>query len=100
MRAGDLWYQSDTMSDMPNVHVRDVPPAALDTLREAAKRHGRSLNAEIVDVLVTQAERERRSADLVERLAEGRRRWKRWFPDGFPRGLEPETTIRHDRESR
>jgi plasmid stability protein len=95
-----LWYQSDTMSEMPNVHVRDVPPEALAALRDAASRHGRSLNAEIVAALVTQAERERRSADLVERLAEGRRRWKRWFPDGFPPGLEPETTIRRDRDTR
>lgn len=88
------------MSPMPNVHVRDVPPEALDALREAAKRHGRSLNAEIVDVLVAQAERERRSADLLERLAQGRRRWQRWFPDGFPPGEEPETVIRRARDTR
>ena len=38
--------------------------------------------------------------DLLERLAEGRRRWQRWFPDGFPPGLEPETIIREDRDTR
>jgi len=96
----DLWYQSDTMRHMPNVHIRDVPPETLELLKEAARRRGRSLNAEIVDALVTQAERERRSADLLERLAEGRRRWKKWFPEGFPPGLEPETIIRQDRDSR
>ncbi|HSJ94181.1 MAG TPA: Arc family DNA-binding protein [Gaiellaceae bacterium] len=85
---------------MPNVHVRDVPPEALEVLKEAAKRHCRSLNSEIVDLLVTQAERERRSAYLLERLAEGRRRWKRWFPDGYPPGLEPEAVIRRDRDFR
>lgn len=88
------------MSQMPNVHVRDVPPEALETLREAAKRHGRSLNSEIVDALVRQAEQERRSANLLERLAEGRRRWREAFPEGFPPGLEPETIIRRDRDSR
>jgi len=88
------------MSQMPNVHIRDVPPETLDVFKDAARRHGRSLNAEIVEALVTQAERERRSADLLERLAEGRRRWKEAFPEGFPPGLEPEATIRRDRDSR
>lgn len=85
---------------MPNVHVRDVPPETLDALKEAARRRGRSLNAEIVDALGQQAARERRSVDLLERLAEGRRRWKEWFPEGFPPGLEPETIIRRDRDTR
>jgi hypothetical protein len=96
----DSWYQIDTMCEMPNVHVRDVPPDALETLREAAKRSGRSLNAEIVAALVAQAARERGAADLLERLAEVRRSWKEQFPDGFPPGLEPETIIRRDRDSR
>lgn len=100
MSAFDIRYQIDTMPSMPNVHIRDVPPDALEALKAAAKRHGRSLNAEIVAALVTQAARERQSADLLARLAEGRRRWKRWFPEGFPPGLEPETTIRRDRDAR
>jgi hypothetical protein len=98
--AIDLWYQIDTMRRVPNVHLRDVPPDALETLREAASRRGRSLNAELVDALVQRAEREQQAEELVKRLAEGRRRWKRWFPEGFPPGLEPETIIRHDRDSR
>jgi plasmid stability protein len=85
---------------MPNVHIRDVPPDALEALKAAAKRHGRSLNAEIVDALVTQAAREQRSEELLARLAEGRRRWKKAFPEGFPPGLEPEATIRRHRDSR
>jgi plasmid stability protein len=83
-----------------NIHVRDVPPEALETLRAAARRHRRSLNAEVVGALVGYAEREQRAEALLERLAEGRRRWKKWFPDGFPPGLEPETTIRRDRDTR
>ena len=86
------------MKSMPNVHVRDVPPEALQTLREAARRHGRSLNAEIVDALTQQAEREQRSEAFLERLNEGRRRWKKWFPEGYPPGLEPETIIRRHRD--
>lgn len=88
------------MRRMPNVHVRDLPLETLDTLKAAARRRGRSLNAEIVAALEQQAAREHRSADLLERLAEGRRRWKKWFPEGFPPGLEPETIIRRDRDTR
>ena len=88
------------MSQMPNVHVRDVPPEALEELRGAAKRQRLSLNAVMVHALVTHAERERRSADLAGRLAEVRRRWREAFPEGFPPGMEPETIIRRDRDSR
>lgn len=85
---------------MANIHIRDVPPDALETLRAAARRKRRSLNAEILDALVGYAEREQRAENLLERLAEGRRRWTKWFPDGFPPGLEPETVIRHSRDTR
>ena len=80
------------------MHVRDVPPEALETLRAAAKKHGRSLNAEIVDVLVTHAEREQREGSLSQQLHELHQRWARWFPEGFPPGLEPETIIRRHRD--
>lgn len=91
-------YQIDNMRSMPNVHVRDVPPEALEVLRAAAKRQGRSLNAEIVDALVSHAEREQRDGSLTERLHDMHRRWARWFPEGFPPGLEPETIIRRHRD--
>ncbi|OFW71593.1 MAG: hypothetical protein A2Y55_02190 [Actinobacteria bacterium RBG_16_68_12] len=90
----------DIIESMANIHIRDVPPDALEALRAAARQHRRSLNAEIVEALVGHAEREQQTQNLVERLAEGRRRWKKWFPDGFPPGLEPETIIRHDRDTR
>ena len=85
---------------MANIHIRDVPPDALETLRAAARRKRRSLNAEILEALVGHAERELQAESLLERLAEGRRRWQRWFPDGFPPDLEPETVIRRDRDAR
>jgi hypothetical protein len=85
---------------MANIHVRDVPPDALEALREAARRHRRSLNSEIVDALVEHAARQQQAENLRERLALGRRQWLKWFPNGFPSDLEPETVIRADRDAR
>jgi len=87
------------MAVMPNLHIRDVPPEAVEALRAAAKRHGRSLNAELVDVLVAAAERRREGADLLERLEPVRRAWRERNPDGYPPGLEPETIIRRARDA-
>jgi plasmid stability protein len=88
------------MSAMPNVHIRDLPPEAVETLRRAARSHGRSLNAEIVAALVERAEQERGAATLAERLKEAQREWREMNPDGYPPGLEPETIIREARDSR
>lgn len=88
------------MAPMPNVHIRDVPPASLDALREAAERHGRSLNAELVAILVVEANRQAGYADSVVTLEEIRRRWRARNPDGFPPGLEPETLVREGRDRR
>jgi plasmid stability protein len=86
------------MSLMANVHIRELPPDTLEALKAGARRHRRSLNAEIVDALVDHATRLKSQATLLERMEEGRRRYRGAFPDGFPPGLEPETTIRRDRE--
>ena len=85
---------------MPNVHIRDLPPAAVETLRAVAKRHGRSLNAEIVAVLVEQAEQEKRRTTLADKLEAARREWRELNPDGYPPGLKPETIIREARDAR
>ena len=85
---------------MPNVHIRDLPPESVETLRDAARRHGRSLNAEIVAVLVERADQEARRISLAERLEAARQEWRRLNPDGFPSGLEPETIIREARDGR
>ena len=42
------WYHSDTMA---NVLIRDLADEVLEQLKAAAKAHGRSLQAEIHDVL-------------------------------------------------
>jgi hypothetical protein len=88
------------MGNVANVHVRDVPPEALEALRAAARRNGRSLNAELVEALAQHARRVEGEATLLERLEAGRRRWREAFPEGFPPGLAPEVTIRRDRDSR
>lgn len=84
---------------MPNVHIRDLPPETVETLRDAARRHGRSLNAEIVAVLVERAEQEANRRSLAARLAEAQQEWRQMNPDGFPPGLEPETIIRAARDA-
>jgi hypothetical protein len=86
------------MTTMPNVHLRDVPPETLEVLRSAARRKGRSLNAELVDALVQHAELEATSASLVERLEAHRRRIAEAHPDGLPVELEPEAVIRRLRD--
>ena len=87
------------MESVANVHVRDVPPEAVETLRAAARRHRRSLNAEIVDALVERAEKERQTADWLQQVEEARLGWRQWFPDGWPSELEsPEATIRRHRD--
>ncbi len=86
------------MRAMPNVHIRDLPPEALEVLRVAAERHGRSLNSELVAALVERAEQEVQRDDLAIRLEKIRRRWRVRNPGGFPPGLEPETIIRRHRD--
>jgi len=87
------------MTVMPNVHIRDLPPETLAQLRLAAKRHGRSLNAELVAILVQRGQLEAKLGNIDQRLEEVRREWRRMNPDGFPPGLEPETIIRAARDA-
>jgi plasmid stability protein len=87
------------MTAMPNIHIRDLPPEAVETLRDAARRHGRSLNAEIVAALVERAEHEAGALALSARLELARNEWRQLNPGGFPVGLEPETVIRQQRDA-
>ena len=86
------------MTTMANVHIRELPPGTIEALKEAARRHRRSLNAEIVDALVTHAQRVERQETLLERMEAVRREWREAYPEGFPPGETPEETIRRDRE--
>lgn len=58
------------MSDMPALHVRNVPEEVVGRLKQRAKRNGRSLNSEIVDLLETSVENEREPGWVAKRLAE------------------------------
>lgn len=58
------------MIEMPPIHVRNVPADVVERLKRRAKRNGRSLNAEIVDLLATSVEEEREPGWVAKRLAE------------------------------
>jgi plasmid stability protein len=88
------------MASVPNVHIRDLPADAVEALRAAARRHGRSLNAELVAALVERAEHEEQTTTIASRLEDAQREWRRLNPTGYPPGLEPETIIREARDSR
>jgi plasmid stability protein len=77
---------------MPNVLVRDLDPEVLKQLKTAAKANGRSLQAEIHDVL-------RRAS--TRNLAETRRLSARWLRRMSRSGhSDSATLIREDRDAR
>lgn len=86
------------MEAVANIHIREVPPDTVAALKVAARLHRRSLNSEIVDALIEHAKRTEHQREMLERMEDVRRSWREAYPDGFPPGLEPETTIRQDRE--
>src|SRR5918992_331356 len=47
------------MIEVPAIHVRNVPADVVERLKERAKRNGRSVNAEILDLLERSVEDER-----------------------------------------
>lgn len=83
------------MSDVPALHIRNVPLDVVETLRQRAELHGRSLNAEVLRILTASAERERRDTPITNRLEELARRVN--LPPDAP---TPEELIREDRDSR
>ena len=83
------------MSDVPALHIRNVPLDVVETLRQRAELHGRSLNAEVLRILTASAERERRDTPITNRLEELARRVN--LPADAP---TPEELIREDRDSR
>ena len=77
---------------MPNLLIRDLDDDVLQGLKAAAKAHGRSLQAEIHDVL--------RRAN-THSLAETRRLSARWLRRLKSRShSDSSTLIREDRDSR
>ena len=82
------------MTEVPALHVRDVPPEVYEGLRRRARRSGRSLNAEALAVLTAAAE-EMDPEELTRRLDEIARRIS--LPPDAP---TPEELIRRDRDAR
>ena len=83
------------MTDVPALHIRDVPTDVVEALRESARSRGRSLNAELVALLTDGAQRHRERGTLTRRLAEIAARVN--LPPDAPK---PEDLIREDRDSR
>lgn len=75
---------------MPNILLRELPPAALAILKTAAAANGRSLNAELVRLLTEEAELIQRSQDFLAQVKPRRPR----------RPVDLEALIRQDREAR
>jgi plasmid stability protein len=82
------------MSNVPALHIRNVPADVVETLRKRAESHGRSLNAEVLRILTSSAERERQDTPITNRLEELARRVN--LPPDAP---TPEELIREDRDS-
>jgi plasmid stability protein len=83
------------MSSVPTLNIRNVPENVVTSLKRHAKDHGRSLNAEVVQVLTDSAERYEQAADLLRELDELRAEWL--LPEDARR---PEDLIREARDER
>lgn len=58
------------MRKVPAVHIRNVPAQVVARLKRRAKRNGRSLNAEIVNLLEASVQNDREPGWIAKRLAE------------------------------
>lgn len=83
------------MATMATLFVRDVPEALYKHLRARAKRNGRSLNAEVIDILRGIPDYEEDAAEITRQLAALAAEIN-WPEDAPP----PEQFIREDRDSR
>jgi len=55
---------------MATLHVRNVPEIVYETLRERARRNGRSINAETIAILEDAAAREASATPITDALRE------------------------------
>jgi plasmid stability protein len=83
------------MTEVPTLHIRNVPGGVYQALRERATRGHRSLNAEVIDLLEKSLAMELETERLRAQLEEFRREWL--APDDAP---TPEEMIRAGREER
>jgi plasmid stability protein len=80
---------------MATLYVRDVPEKLYKRLRARARRNGRSLNAEVLELIDEAVLRELTSDEITNRLAELAAEID--LPPDAPR---PEDIIREDRDRR
>ena len=83
------------MRAMAQVLVRNLDDEVVERIKRRAERNGRSLEAELRDILATEAYRDRK-AEALEELRAIRARSRPWQP-GEPTAAE---MIREDRDSR
>jgi plasmid stability protein len=83
------------MNDVPTLHIRNVPARVVATLKRQAKENGRSLNAEVVEVLKDYDERHTNAEELLRQLEEFRAEFV--LPEDAPK---PEDVIREARDER
>ncbi len=84
---------------MPSLTVRNIPDEVYAVLQEDAKRHGRSLNAEILTILADSAEMARRRTEAgkaMQRIDKLRAEIAKKYPN------QPDSVdlIREDRDTR
>ena len=91
-RVDDCLHDA-SVGEMPTLYVRNVPTKVYRRLQVRARRNGRSLNAEALDILSAAAAREPRETAIVDRLREIAREI-----DLPPHAPKPEELIREDRE--
>jgi plasmid stability protein len=80
---------------MATLYVRDVPEKVYKRLRARARRNGRSLNAEVLELIDEAVLRELSSDEITDRLAELAAEID--LPPDVPR---PEDIIREERNRR
>ena len=80
---------------MATLYVRDVPEKLYKRLRARARRNGRSLNAEVLELIDEAVLRELTSDEITDRLAELAAEID--LPPDAPR---PEEIIREERDRR
>ena len=78
---------------MATLYVRDVPERLYKRVRARARRNGRSLNAEVLEILEDAAVREQDAAVITKRLEEIAQRINL-----SPDAPKPEELIRWDRD--
>lgn len=61
---------------MPTLHIRNVPELLYEQIRQRAEAHGRSISAEVVDLLTLAIQGERRTAREVLDEIQGRRSFR------------------------